>query len=361
MFGSLLSGVGKIFGLPGSSFGGALDNVTNFAIDQMRINKQNNHQKDMLKMEQEFQEKMVKNKYQNEVQSMLEAGINPATINGTSAVPSAVSAPGVSSPSKSDISSQHALMAEQLNNVQKDTEQKEANIDLTRATAEKERELARKERINADNWVSWQSNYYGSFAEQAKYYNSLSQVNQQKFDMLLQFYQLGGVKKYLRRMETQIGLDQAMTYKANEEGAVVRYKAYSERINANAHMSSAQAQHKLAENQATYNEIYRGLAKEMGNNQAKQAMYWGARAAGAKSEAELLKIREQVEKLKGVDWIATTEMAGTYISLGKQGADMVSSMLEVGEQGLDMMLNFAPGGRGVKLLKSFGSLIKKKP
>lgn len=329
------------------SLGGAVLNQINF-------HKSLSHQKDMLKMQQDFAVNMAKNKHSYEVESLLKAGLNPALAHGTTELvgsPSAPSAP--SAPSQK-------LDSRGLSDIEMSSLQADARSKLAIAR-QQEADAVIKE-IDA---VTRQEDNLATIAVKkstAGLNDEMKAVTTQKLELLKQFDELGGVQSYLDNQGSQTSLQRSTAALRDVEKNYVGYNAFSRRLEAQGAYMTGEANKKNADTNAYDAETRRFLARSQhGVNNAilrekravtqrewQMANYYGACMALTKTQQELAEVEKEARKALGPVYAASMVVMKDVMALGEQGVGIAMNLKSKGMKGAGVYTTNTTAGVPVK-------------
>lgn len=235
------------------------------------------HANSMLKKQQEFTEKMARNKHTYEVESMLKAGLNPAMAHGTAQLATAPSTPSTPSSGQGSVKQARQLYQEEMDVLDAQKREKDAVITNELAQAREHNALASLYETDAttrnrDNLarIILNENNAGLSAENKN-------VVIEKFNLLREFFESGGVSTYIDNMSSQAGYyDAESAYKRKLE-SLAEFEAESNRIGANSMAKQAEvadflskAQSKMLQKQETWYENASNKERELCNYYAAQ-------------------------------------------------------------------------------------------
>lgn len=278
------------------------------------------HANSMLKKQQEFSEKMARNKYSYEVESMLNAGLNPAMSHGTAQLATAPSTPSTPSSGQGSMKQARQLYQEEMEVLDAQKREKDAVINNENAQARKENALATLYETDAQtrNRANMADIYLKEFG--ADLSAEMRSVVIEKANLLAEFRNAGGVQTYIDNQTSQAGWYDADAAYRSELKSVVKFEAESHRISANASATQAQVVDFLKESQRKFNEEGAEWYRNASQKERGLAQYYAAEVA----------LTREATRVKAVEAEAIENLGPGYQCF----KIFVNDLLEAGERGV---------------------------
>lgn len=308
-----------------SATGGFASGIVDTGFGLVRDALGRSHANSMLKKQQEFTEKMARNKHSYEVESMLKAGLNPAMSHGTAQLATAPSTPSTPSSGQGSVKQARQLYQEEMDVLDAQKREKEAVITNELAQAREHNALATLYETDAptrnrDNMARIILNEFS-----ANLTSEERNVIIAKHNLINEFKNAGGVNTYINNMTSQAGwYDSDSAYK-DKITSLASYEAESRRISANSMAKQAEVQDFLKD---SLKEVYKSQARnyeQVTEKEKKLVSYYGALMAKADTEKALLKIKEEAyKKLGGSDYAAAVMLMDDIMRNGERGAKIAN-------------------------------------
>lgn len=331
-----------------SATGGFATGIVDTGFGLVRDALGRSHANSMLEKQQEFTEKMARNKYSYEVESMLKAGINPAMSHGTAQLATAPSTPSTPSSGQGSVKQSRQLYQEEMSLLDAQKREYEAGINNQNAQARKENALALLYETDAE--TRKRANMADILLKEFSANLTAEQRNVviAKHDLLNEFKKSEGVQTFLNNQTSQAGwYDSDASLKRKLE-SLASFEAVSRRISANAMATQAEVQAYL---KSSLNEVYKSQKRnydQVTEKERKLVAYYGALMAKADTETKLLKIKEEaLQKLGGSNYAAAVMLMDDIMRNGERGAKIANyvtsafaNVVNAGSNAVDAVVPF---------------------